>query len=872
MTDNQKKADWGKVAQTIFAKYGGTDHGDFFVIHCPCSNHTDGKPSCSVRPTADKVLIHCQVCDAEPGSHLAYTALVEAGDIPNARIPYFTQVWEESNKDSVFFEMYLESRGLQDVAMPTSIRVHDHLRHSGTDDEHVAIVCAVTDINEQLVAVHRTYLNNDQNGKLETAEAKMMLGPTRGGHVTLQSGTGTLHIGEGIETMLAVLAHLPELGSHSVWAALSAPNLSAVKIPAGAFQTVHIWADLDSSGTGEKTAQRLAQRLYAEKFIVHIHLPNCTLSDKKSVDWLDHKEKVEDAYRQGTAYAPSKWEEDSAIIPPDYEISQANGVIHLRPGRRESEIRREQISVYPIWIRSQCPDVASLESWFELGYWSSSHQRYHYINVHGSTFVSLRNFQTQLLEKTDISVDLKHQSALCDFLRLCCNLTQRIRPLSDALGWTIIDKIPHFVPCSETVFLKNNSGMYSKLSKAFRTQGTLQGWIENILDPISRCYGASVALGAALASPILHLTNTKSFSVCLTATSDGGKSVSVNAALSMWACAEEIAFDAQSSRVGLDRGLEFFRDLPFLLEESQLQKVDDTLRLLYNVGNSTNTLKGTKDGRLREDSRARGVLFLPGESQLAERLAFDGAAVRLIVINDAPLAELRTEAERDSLADELHEHYGHVGPLLARAIQASYTSGQLKSIFDACKEEFVITEKFQARQRPRYAAMLTGVEFLRGIVGDTYADRIKQAVLRHWDDAAIQKLRTSVARRSLASVMDYYTANPGKFCAGTSVGLNQSFVGELQDDGSLALIRKELKTIFGDEFEVSNVLSEWNNRGWLRLTAAERKVSSTRTRARIGTRKEAWAIVITAETLAEYYEKDTSAGNDGDSLSSAEEH
>ncbi len=106
MTDI-KKIDYESVARNIYSKYGGTDHGDFYQIHCPCSDHNDGKPSCSLRSVGDKLLVHCQVCDSEPGSYKAYSALVAAGDLPHVRKPYFQVLWDEANTDSVYFETYL---------------------------------------------------------------------------------------------------------------------------------------------------------------------------------------------------------------------------------------------------------------------------------------------------------------------------------------------------------------------------------------------------------------------------------------------------------------------------------------------------------------------------------------------------------------------------------------------------------------------------------------------------------------------------------------------------------------------------------------------------------------------------------------------
>jgi len=53
-------------------------------------------------------------------------------------------------------------------------------------------------------------------------------------------------------------------------------------------KTVHIWADKDESGNGQTSANKLAERLRAERKTVFVHLPHAELGKgQKSIDWLD---------------------------------------------------------------------------------------------------------------------------------------------------------------------------------------------------------------------------------------------------------------------------------------------------------------------------------------------------------------------------------------------------------------------------------------------------------------------------------------------------------------------------------------------------------------------------------------------------------
>jgi len=72
-----------------------------------------------------------------------------------------------------------------------------------------------------------------------------------------------------------------------VWAATSATLLAALVLPA-ALREVHLWADRDRGGTGERAARALERRLRAEGRAVRIHLPTGRIpAGASGIDWND---------------------------------------------------------------------------------------------------------------------------------------------------------------------------------------------------------------------------------------------------------------------------------------------------------------------------------------------------------------------------------------------------------------------------------------------------------------------------------------------------------------------------------------------------------------------------------------------------------
>jgi putative DNA primase/helicase len=113
-----------------------------------------------------------------------------------------------------------------------------------------------------------------------------------------------LGVAEGIETALAAyaVARIP------VWCCISAGLLECVDVP-DSVRHVVIFADLDRSGTGLRSAEVLAERLSTTldengkpKWTVEIVIPEGPIPDgEKGVDWNDVLKK------QGVDGFPSRW-------------------------------------------------------------------------------------------------------------------------------------------------------------------------------------------------------------------------------------------------------------------------------------------------------------------------------------------------------------------------------------------------------------------------------------------------------------------------------------------------------------------------------------------------------------------------------------
>jgi hypothetical protein len=121
-------------------------------------------------------------------------------------------------------------------------------------------------VDNEPIAIHRTFLRIDGKGKAPIEPTKMMLGPCKGGVVQLAPAAEALMVGEGIETCLSAM----EVSGMPAWAALSTSGLEGLVLP-DSIRDIIILADGDEPG--ERAAQSAGLRWKREGRRVRIARP-----------------------------------------------------------------------------------------------------------------------------------------------------------------------------------------------------------------------------------------------------------------------------------------------------------------------------------------------------------------------------------------------------------------------------------------------------------------------------------------------------------------------------------------------------------------------------------------------------------------------
>lgn len=171
-------------------------------------------------------------------------------------------------------DRYLKGRALlppEDIdangGWPVALRFAPELRHDFAHTWHPAMVAAIQRPTDEVVSVHRTYLEVHADGSVTKAQferprwAKMTYGFFAGMGAAIRLGppASRMGCGEGIETSLS----FRQLYGISTWSAVNSANMASVDLPFDCGELIFA-ADLDKNGVGVKRAWLGAARARKE--------------------------------------------------------------------------------------------------------------------------------------------------------------------------------------------------------------------------------------------------------------------------------------------------------------------------------------------------------------------------------------------------------------------------------------------------------------------------------------------------------------------------------------------------------------------------------------------------------------------------------
>ena len=261
---------------------GGTVSGDQVIAPGPGHSKKDRSLSIKLEESAPEgFLVHsfsgddARVCKSYVREKLKLPGLTKSVTGPSKpqtewdadkRSEIALSIWRAAiPAQGTLVETYLMSRGIR-PPVPPALRFHPELKHREGGKWPAMVALVTRGIDDKALAIHRTFLARDGDGKARVQPQKMMLGPCRAGAVRLAPVSDRLMVGEGIETCLSAM----QATGLPAWVALSTSGLMSLDFPP---EVQHVIVLEDGEQAGQNAARKAASRWKREGRRVRIAQP-----------------------------------------------------------------------------------------------------------------------------------------------------------------------------------------------------------------------------------------------------------------------------------------------------------------------------------------------------------------------------------------------------------------------------------------------------------------------------------------------------------------------------------------------------------------------------------------------------------------------
>lgn len=293
------------------------------------------------------------------------------------------------------------------------------------------------------------------------------------------------------------------------------------------------------------------------------------------------------------------------------------------------------------------------------------------------------------------------------------------------LGWQEDDS---FVPGLSNIRLIKTGDEFDS-TDSLKPRGSLEDWI-TAMRPLRQYIGSRLAMAASMSAPLLYLLGLRTFIIHLWGPSQGGKTASQKAALSIWlnpASSEGNMVSFNSTRVALEMTLGYLKNLPFVINERQQVGNDQAFldALLYMLGEGQGRSRGARNGGVRRILTWQTTVITSGEHPLTNEASAEGERTRCLEIYaDSFIKDAGLASAMHSLSER---YYGTAGPKVLEYVIDNKESIELE--FNRLSAEIKANHPNLPGSYYSYIAVLALSEALLSerIFGHTAEESVKNA-------------------------------------------------------------------------------------------------------------------------------------------------
>lgn len=273
------------------------------------------------------------------------------------------------------------------------------------------------------------------------------------------------------------------------------------------------------------------------------------------------------------------------------------------------------------------------------------------------------------LSKLGISVTSENAKLLVKYLSDVENMNDDDIPVqlsSSKLGWINGGFLPY-----STDILFDGDMRFKQVYESVREHGNWKIW-QNHIAQLRRRGRVEVKfmLAASFASVLVSILGALPFIVDLWGETEGGKTVSLMVAASVWANPDESAYigDFKTTEVALEAKADMLNHLPMMLDDTSKtsSRVRDNFEgVVYDLCSGKGKSRSNKELGMNRENRWKNVILTNGERPLNSYVSQGGAINRILEVE----CKDNVFADPQETADIVKKNYGLAGKRFVEAVQ-----------------------------------------------------------------------------------------------------------------------------------------------------------------------------------------------------------
>ena len=362
-----------------------------------------------------------------------------------------------------------------------------------------------------------------------------------------------------------------------------------------------------------------------------------------------------------------------------------------------------------------------------------------------------------------IAVTSENAKLLVKYLADVENLNEndiKVQYSSSKLGWINQDFIPY-----DTNIVFDGDVRFRQIFESIRNQGSRNQWFDYVSGlRRSGRIEIKIMLAASFASVLVGLLGGLPFFVDLWGETEGGKTVTLMLAASVWANPDESQYigDYKTTDVGLEARADLLNHLPMILDDTSKKnrKIEENFEgLVYDLCSGKGKTRSNRDLGLNRENRWKNCILTNGERPLNSYVSQGGAINRILEVECGE----KVYVDPQGTAEFLKRNYGFAGKEFIQSVK-DMGIDEVRKIQSEIQHQIFDDEKMQ-KQSISLSIILTADRIATDcLFKDGQYISIKEA-----KSVLIDRNELSDNERCYRYLLDKIAMNPSRFDLDTKI-------------------------------------------------------------------------------------------------------